>query len=244
MPLTLSHPAAVLPLRRLGLPASVMVIASMVPDVPLFLGSSAGYSATHRWTGVVTIDLLLTGGVVAVWFVVMRDALVDLAPDPVRLRVPPRARLDRRQLLLLPAAAVIGSATHVLWDAFTHPGRWGVRQVTWLQDDHAGLAGHAWAQYVSGVVGLAIVAAAVVAHLRSSAPTAVDLPARRLPAASLPVVVGLAAAAGVVSALRTAPARLDLMAFNAVVDSLIVLALGLVALCLVWNARRPWAVAP
>ena len=239
MPLTLSHPAAVLPLRRLGLPASVMVIGSMVPDVPLFVGSSTGYSATHRWTGVVTIDLLLTVGVVAVWFVVMRDALVDLAPDPVRLRLPARARLDRRQLLLLPVAAVVGSATHVLWDAFTHPGRWGVRQVAWLQDDHDGLAGHEWAQYVSGVVGLAIVAAAVVAHLRRAGLPDVDRPVRRLPAATLPVVVGLAAAAGVFSALRTAPAVLDLMAFNGVVDSLIVLTAGLVVVALVWNARRP-----
>ena len=238
MPLTLSHPAAVLPLRRLGLPASVMAIASMVPDVPLFLGSSAGYSATHRWTGVVTIDLLLTVGVVAVWFVVMRDALVDLAPDFVRRRLPPRARLDRRQLLLLPVAAVVGSATHVLWDAFTHPGRWGVRQVGWLQADHAGLAGHQWAQYVSGVIGLAIVTAAVAAHLRSAGLPFVELPARRLPAATLAVVVGLAAAAGVVSALRTAPTQLDLMAFNGVVDSLIVLALGLVVVSLMWNARR------
>ncbi|KAA1380308.1 DUF4184 family protein [Aeromicrobium fastidiosum] len=239
MPLTLSHPAAVLPLRRLGLPASVMVIASMVPDVPLFLGSSAGYSATHAWTGVVTIDLLLTVGVVAVWFVVVRDALVDLAPDAVRLRLPPRARLDRRQLLLLPVAACLGSATHVVWDAFTHPGRWGVRQVGWLQADHAGLAGHQWAQYASGVIGLAIVAGAVLAHLRSAGPPDVDRPARRLPAATLPAVVGLAAAAGVFSALRTAPAALDLLAFNGVVDSLIVLTLGLVVVSLVWNARRP-----
>lgn len=239
MPLTLSHPAVVLPLRRLGLPVSVMAIASMVPDVPLFLGWADGYSATHRWAGIVTVDLLLTVGVVAVWFGVMRDALVDLARSSIRIRLPARARLDRRQLVLAPLAACIGSATHVVWDAFTHPGRWGVRRVPWLQADHLGLAGHQWAQYSSGVVGLVIVLAAVLAHLRSLRPSDVPRPARRLPAATLPSVVGLAAVAGCVSALRSVPAGVHLMAFNGVVDSLIVLTLGLVAACLVWNARRP-----
>jgi hypothetical protein len=38
VPLTLSHPAAALPLRRLGLPTAALVAGSMAPDVPLFHG--------------------------------------------------------------------------------------------------------------------------------------------------------------------------------------------------------------
>lgn len=36
MPVTIAHPAAVLPLRGLGLPLSAMVIGSMAPDLPVF----------------------------------------------------------------------------------------------------------------------------------------------------------------------------------------------------------------
>lgn len=239
MPLTLSHPAAVLPLRRLGLPMSVMVIASMVPDLPLFLRSTAGYEATHRVVGVLTIDVVLTALAASVWFLLVRDAVVDLAPDALRLRLPARARLDRRQIVLAPVAAVVGAATHVAWDAFTHPGRWGVRHVPWLQADHAGLAGSAWAQYVSGVVGLAIVVAAAIALLRASPPTDLDRPARRLPAASLPLVVGGSCAAGLAAAAWQAGAGLAPMAFYAVIAGVIVLVVGLLGLGAAWNARRP-----
>ena len=59
MPLTLSHPAAVLPLRGLDLPVTALVAGSMVPDVPLFLGWTRGYEVTHRLLGVVTVDPIL-----------------------------------------------------------------------------------------------------------------------------------------------------------------------------------------
>lgn len=236
--MTLSHPAAVLPLRRLGLPMSVLVVASMVPDLPLFLRSSGGYEATHRVVGVVTLDVVLTAVVVAVWFLVVRDAVVDLAPDAMRRRLSTSARLDRRQIVLAPVAAVVGAATHVVWDSFTHPDRWGVRHVRWLQAEHAGLAGATWAQHVSGVVGLAILVLAAIAFLRAASPTELDRPPPRLPAASLPLVVGVAGAAGLLAAARHTSAGLGTMAFYGVIVSVVVLVVGLVALGVAWNARR------
>jgi hypothetical protein len=166
VPLTLSHPAAVLPLRRLGLPMTVLVIGSMVPDIPPFLGSGRWYERTHSVLGLVTLDVAVTAVVVAVWFLVLRDALVDLAPAPVR------GRID------------------------------------WLQAEHAGLFGMKWAQYGSGVVGLAVVIMAALVHLRAA------------------------------PAIRSAPDGLHAMAFNGVVDSLSVLACGLVLVCLGWHAAR------
>jgi hypothetical protein len=74
--------------------------------------------------GVVTADLVGTLVLLFAWNELFRDALVDLAPRAVRMRLPARRRLSLRQWLLAPAAAVLGSATHVVWDSFTHPGRW------------------------------------------------------------------------------------------------------------------------
>ena len=133
MPMTLSHPAAVLPLRRHGMPMAAMVIGSMVPDVPRFMRWSSGYRVSHSYTGVFTVNLIGALVVLDCWNAFVRDALVDLAPDVFRVRLAARNRLSRRQWLLAPAAAVLGSVTHLAWDAFTHPGRWGVAHVAWLR---------------------------------------------------------------------------------------------------------------
>ncbi|MET0928804.1 MAG: DUF4184 family protein [Aeromicrobium sp.] len=240
VPFTLSHPAAVLPLRRLGLPVTVLVIASMVPDVPVFMGWNQGYDFTHSPLGVLTADLVVTSVVVAWWTFVMRDALVDLGPARVRSRLPASARLTRREWLLLPAAAVVGATTHVVWDAFTHPGRWGWQHFEWLRSDHGGLSGVSWAQYVSGVVGLAVVVAAAVAHLRGVPPVQDGRRPRVLPAATLPVIVAIAGLTAVAAAAWSLPDGLHLMAFNAVVDSMIVLGALLVIVTVAWQvaARR------
>lgn len=238
MPFTLSHPAAVLPLRRLGLPMTVLVAASMVPDVPVFLGMPRVYEITHSLIGIVTLDLLMAVMAVAVWSFVMRDALVDLAPAVVRSRLAHRVRPTRRDWVLSPVAAVIGAMTHVAWDSFTHAGEWGVVRVDWLQEQHGELAGFKWAQYASGAIGLAIVAVAALRELRTLRPIDRPRPPRALPVATLPVAVGLAALAGIVSAVRHMSSGLHAVAFNGAVDSLIVLAVTLVAVTVAWNAVR------
>ncbi|GAA1976788.1 hypothetical protein GCM10009718_11340 [Isoptericola halotolerans] len=51
-------------------------------------------------------------------------------------------------------------------DSATHPGRWIVERVEWLQTPHAGLLGSQWAQYVSGVLGVAVLVGYTVWWLR------------------------------------------------------------------------------
>lgn len=233
--MTLSHPAAVLPFRRLGLPMTAMVIGSMIPDVPLFLGWVGGYEVTHSPAGVLTVDPAATMVVLAIWFALLRDALVDLSPAIIRSRLSPRARLTARQWLLAPFAALIGTTTHVLWDAFTHPDRWGVRHVGWLRIDHAGLTGLKWAQYVSGVVGLVVVCSAVVAHLRTLPLISPPRPPRALTPVVLIAVVALAALIGLVSAMLKVSVGFHSMAFHGVVNSLIAFAAGTACACAAWQ---------
>lgn len=234
MPFTPSHAAVVLPLGRLGLPTAALVIGSMVPDVPLFLRDPGGYRHTHSWAGVVGVDLLGTLVLLALWTFVVRDALVDLAPGRVRERLPAHARLGLRAWLLAPPAAVVGSLSHVAWDAFTHPGRWGVREVAWLQAEHGPLPGYKWAQYVSGVVGLAVVVGAVVAHLRAQ--PVHPVPRRRvLPAAVLPVLLAAAASYGAAVALARLDDGFHAVAFAGAVHAIVAGVVAIVALGVTWN---------
>lgn len=236
MPFTPSHAAVVLPLGRLGLPTSALVIGSMVPDVPLFLHRPDGYLLTHSWTGVVGVDLGGTLALLALWTFVVRDAVVDLAPGLVRERLPARSRLGLRAWLLAPVAAVLGSLSHVVWDAFTHGDRWGVAHVGWLQAEHGPLPGHRWAQYVSGVFGLAVVLAAALAHLRSQPVRPV--PARVLPTAVLPLLAALAASYGAVAALVRLDDGLHAVAYAGVVHGIAAGAVVTVAGCAAWSCRN------
>ena len=180
MPMTLAHPAAVLPLRRFGMPMAAMVIGSMVPDVPLFMRWSRGYQVSHSYTGLFTVNLIGALVLLYGWNAFVRDALVDLAPDVVRARLAARHRLSRRQWLLAPAAAVLGSLTHLAWDAFTHPGRWGVAARRRLRADLGPLPAFKWAQYASGVIGLASCSG------RSSPTSVPGRPTNRCESASFP----------------------------------------------------------
>lgn len=161
MPLTLSHPVLVLPLARTGLPLSALVAGSMAPDLPVVLHAYAWIDRTHRWSGVVGIDLVVGLVGTALWVLAGRHALRDVLPTSLRARWPVPAPWSRRTWLLAVPAVLVGASTHVVWDAFTHPGRWGTRLVPWLADVHGGLAGASWAQYVSSAVGLVVLLAVV-----------------------------------------------------------------------------------
>ncbi|ANZ19323.1 protein of unknown function (DUF4184) [Streptomyces noursei ATCC 11455] len=147
MPFTPSHAAAVLPLiRRTGaahgpLVASALVAGSFAPDVTYYAGTvvpggMAFGAFTHSLPGVLTVDVLLTAGLVGGWLLV-REPLLALLPRAGRerlgafLRGRPRTPGPVRERAAsagwFVASAVLGAVSHVVWDAFTHPGRWGTR---------------------------------------------------------------------------------------------------------------------
>lgn len=235
--MTLAHPAAVLPLRGLGLPMSAMVIGSMAPDLPVFSQSWEVYHFTHSLLGIVTVDLALALVLLGLWDRWGRDALVDTSPARVRDRLPAQHRIGRSAWVLAPLAAVLGSITHVVWDAFTHEGRWGVQAVPWLQEMQGPLSGEQWAQYGSGVLGLLVVGLALFAVVRR--PLAAPAPRpRRLPSVTLPAAVGVASLISVGTFVLRLDDPFGIAAFHAAVAGIVSLAaaLGLVTLA--------WALAP
>ena len=233
MPVTLAHPAAVLPLRRLGLPLSALVVGSMAPDLPVLAETWGLYGFSHSLAGIVTLDLALSLGLLAFWDLLGRDALVDTAPDVVRDRLPVHGRIGPRAWLLAPLAAVVGSITHTSWDSFTHQGRWGVRHVAWLEETHGALPGQQWAQFASGILGLLVVGWAIVRHVRRSPPS--PRRGRRLPAATLPAGFGLATVISVTGGLLHLDHGWHDAAFHAAVAGILALAALVGLLGLAWR---------
>lgn len=195
----------------------------------------AGFTRARLLKSSVAADLLGAVLVLVLWFVLVRDALVDLSPAAIRERLPARARPTSRQWALSPVAAALGAATHVFWDAFTHAGRWGVMHVPWLREQHHGVAGYAWAQVGSGVVGLAVVGWAVVRHLRTLPPNA---PRQRAVHPSLlPAVILAAGVCGLATAMRREPEGLHAMALSGVINGVVTLVVGTAVVCAAWHLR-------
>jgi hypothetical protein len=161
LPFTPSHAAAVLPLVRSPLPASALVVGSMAPDLPYYLPWTPGL-VTHTTLAVVSTDLALGALVWAVWHAVLAAPALAVAPPGLRARlagVPMglRGRVSSAPSVALVALAlVVGSATHVLWDEFTHARRWGAEHVPALAEVYGPLPGWAWAQQASGLFGAVV----------------------------------------------------------------------------------------
>ncbi|MDR8414626.1 DUF4184 family protein [Nonomuraea sp. 3-1Str] len=163
MPFTPSHIAAVLPLVssprvRKVLDPWALAMGAMVPDLPIFLPFLPDYTDWHSLRGVLTIDIAAVLALLALFHLVVRDPLITLLPPGLAGRAAtllPSWRSFR--VLPIVMGALVGAGTHVLWDSFTHstaPPRWG----DWLAVSVFGVIRlFRLLQYVSSVVGLAVV---------------------------------------------------------------------------------------
>jgi hypothetical protein len=177
MPFTVSHVAAVVPAYRPLARAHVFsaaVIGSMAPDFDLLLPGSFFRWQTHSLVALFSFCLPAGLAVYALTQVLIKPAVTEVLPDGPHLRVRtahPRVDLGRLSTWLHAALAVLlGAITHLAWDAFTHENARGVRLFPFLSDYGPQLAGHSlrlyrWLQYGSSVLGLAVVAAALLLWL-------------------------------------------------------------------------------
>ncbi|WP_323449112.1 DUF4184 family protein [Streptomyces yaizuensis] len=174
MPFTLSHPAAVLPLLRGPFVPAALVAGAMAPDVPYFLralGLAATNSRqwhepflnatqTHSPGGALTVTLPFAIALVA-GYRLLRRPLNALLPAGYGLPGPAapsgaKERAIRAVWLLL--SALIGIATHQLWDAFTHHHGFLVERVPLLRAPAVGgLSVARLVQYASTAAGLALI---------------------------------------------------------------------------------------
>lgn len=183
MPFTPSHAVVALPFVRTPLVPAAIAIGAMTPDLPLFVrGVGLRYSFTHTpghmlWTTLIALGLFL------LWRVLLRPAVAEVSPRALRARLPrewgmaPGAALRDAfgagrpmAMVLLLVSLVLGVASHIAWDAFTHVGRWGVDAVPLLAASWGPLPGYKWLQYASGVLGVAVIAVWLLLWLRRRMP--------------------------------------------------------------------------
>jgi hypothetical protein len=237
VPFTLAHPAAVLPLRRLGLPMTAMVAGAVVPDLPIYVGFQDARSFTHSPLGVVTIDLAMGMTGLVLWYLLFRRPLVDMTPDRWRTRLPETVRVGPRTWLLAGPGVLVGAVTHVVWDAFTHDGSWGVEHVAPLRSSFLGVAAYEWAQHICGVLGVAVVVVVALRYL-SQLP---EQPPRHGPLVArwaLVVALAIGGMLGMGIAALVWPWGLEVMAYYGLVTTILVAGFGATCVCGWWHLKR------
>lgn len=258
MPFTPSHAVVALPFLRTPLIPSAIAIGAMTPDLPLFVrGVGLSYGFTHTLTNIVWIGLI-AAGLFLIWRVVLRPAVGELSPRWMSTRLPdgweqsPAAAArqaigageSRAYPLRLAASLLIGVVSHIVWDLFTHEGRWGVEVVPALAEQWGPLQGYKWLQHGSSVIGLIVIAAWSVRWIVRRTPSGSG--ARLLPAGvrvswwlSLPaaLLVGWCIGLGLHGPL-TAEFTAQHLAYRALPPACAVWGLLTIGLCLVIGVRR------
>jgi hypothetical protein len=230
MPFTPSHAVVALPFVRTPLVPAAIAIGAMAPDLPLFVrGLPLHYGRTHdlAW---LPLTVLLALALLLVWRTVLRPAARELSPGWLAVRLPGEWdrgagdgaretlsvtsvrgadgarswRVSWSGMLLLVVSLLIGVVSHIVWDLFTHEGRWGVEVFPALAGRWGPLAGFTWLQHGSSILGLAILGVWALVWLtrrNGSQPLARVLPpaVRWAWWASLPAVLAIAWVGGLVA---------------------------------------------
>jgi hypothetical protein len=156
---------------------SVLVAGSFAPDMTYYVASVLPQAmefgdVTHSFAGVFTVDVLVTWALVGLWLL-LREPLVALLPKGRQGRVAALVRCGAGTRRFSPSLALwwyvcaaLGSLTHVVWDAFTHLDRWGMRLFPVLGEEIAGSPLYWYLQYGGSAVAAVVIAVFVVVALR------------------------------------------------------------------------------
>src|SRR5262245_17102168 len=261
MPFTLAHPAAAVPLRRyLGRFSvfSALVIGSMVPDSAYFLSWSIARSDSHSFFGLFWYCLPIGLIAYVLFHVVLKGPLLALMPSAVLRRLGDYSSTFRA-LPLVPWSAVVvsllcGSATHLLWDAFTHENGPGVIAFPILEP-HLFSVGYydvniyRLLQHGSTLLGLALLTFWLWRWLATTPPRPASLPlvlSKTQQYVVIAVIAGLCIGAGLWAGSKAIHATVDLRMFanftrRAIIAALPTATFALVVYSIAWHTVR-WRV--
>src|SRR5262245_21048097 len=253
MPVTPAHAALALPLSRAApaLPLAALVIGTLSPDIEYLVRLSPTGRFAHSPVGLVAFCVPVTLLAWGLWCTVLRPALVSLLPSGMAIAMGRSASGGGRSPMSLAVlgavAAFLGALSHVSWDAFTHASGWAVAHLPVLRGEATliwplGIRWYRALQYVSSVAGMAVIAAwgatwvvRFPSHDRQFAPGQ----AGRSVGVVL-ALLGVAAGAGALNALRAPSGKLAAVLGFAIVGTMAGLVAAALAYALVARARNAW----
>lgn len=141
MPFTFSHPAIVLPLTflpRQWFSLTGLVIGSLTPDFEYFLRMRVKSNYSHTIDGLFWFDLPLGLLLAFMFHNIVRDSLFDNMPTFLKSRFSTFKNFNwnshfKKKWLVVTISILIGTASHIFWDSFTHEHGYFVQTIPALQ---------------------------------------------------------------------------------------------------------------
>ncbi|NUQ28693.1 MAG: DUF4184 family protein [Acidobacteriaceae bacterium] len=136
MPFTAAHAVAALPFRKTRLNTAALVVGCLSPDFEYFFRLVPRGSFGHTLPGVLLLDLPLSLAVLWLFQQYVADAIVSIAPRLFPLRQDSIEKMFTWNIpafLVMVLSILLGAATHIIWDTFTHPSFWPYRHLPLLR---------------------------------------------------------------------------------------------------------------
>lgn len=128
MPFTFSHPAIVLPLACLPkqwFSLTGLIIGSVAPDFEYFLRMRIESNYSHTFYGLLWLVLPLGIFLAFIFHNIVRNVLFENLPRIVQVRIFPFRKFAWNRYFkanwpVVIFSVIIGAASHIFWDSFTH----------------------------------------------------------------------------------------------------------------------------
>lgn len=165
MPFTFSHPAAILPatlLPKRYYSLTGLIAGSVAPDFEYFLRVSVYSDYSHTISGIFWFNLPLALILAWLYHEIVRNPLIGSLPRFFRLRLQAFSDFSWKRYVsknwgIVLISVVIGAASHIVWDSFTHEGGYFTKIIPTLAKDYSILghpvAGYHLAQHTSTLFG-------------------------------------------------------------------------------------------
>jgi hypothetical protein len=160
---------------------SALVMGCFVPDFPYLISLSPHMSYGHTFPGMFVLDLPLA--LLALWLfhAFLKRPMLMFLPAGFQRRLSTSVNSfpfwPPKRLSLIILSILIGTATHLLWDAFTHPNSWFYENWTLLRRNIelpaiGEMPIYKLLEYVNSVFGLIVVAVWICHWYRITNPSA------------------------------------------------------------------------
>jgi hypothetical protein len=142
MPFTFSHPAIVLPLTflpRQWFSLTGLVIGSLTPDFEYFIRMRIQSNYSHSISGLFWFNLPLGIILAFIFHNIVRDSLFDNLPKFLKSRFSNFMQFEwnnyfKNNWFVVITSILIGAASHLFWDSFTHDHGYFVRIIPALSN--------------------------------------------------------------------------------------------------------------
>ncbi len=142
MPFTFAHPAIVLPLNYLPkkwFSLTGLIIGSMTPDFEYFIRMRVESHYSHSIDGVFWFDLPLAILLAFTFHNIVKNQLFQNLPELIRSRVLTFNQFNwnryfKQHWIIVVISILIGTASHLFWDSFTHEHGYFVNHIALFHD--------------------------------------------------------------------------------------------------------------